>query len=962
MEKKEKLLNHTEEKGKKKRNKSRMWMVILFMILFASITYVTLRGSYLEYKELGENFVEVFFTNLKYRYITMGINFVFLYFVIYLTNRGIKKGLKTFFEKENKQMPKLPNKSLALIFSAIVSVGVSNVLMQKILLLVSNASFGVTDPIFNMDIGYFMFQKPFIQTILLYFLCLIVGLTIYMAIYYILVFNRNFDGVDGKMIRKSLLLKKITRNILLMAIGIAILTVLNTQNIVFNKMLNINHTSNTSEAIEIIGAGYTDVTIQRWGYIGFAAMIVIFIFRALKSFEKQDTKGILKNLAMIPIYLIGLFVVMIGFDLIFVNSNKLDREKKYLAYNIEGTKNAYQINIQETSLKNSGTITNEEIKQNQSVINNIPVINQDIVLKTLEDNQTGTGYYSYHTANLAQYEIKGTNQLVYVAPREMANSGRSYSNKTYEYTHGMGQIVVSATQANTTTGNVQYIQKEVSGKDDKLGTEEQRIYFGLNTNETIATNTKNKKEYDYTDENGTEYTSNYNGIAGLNLNFIDRIILGITKGDVNLALSNEITSDSKILINRNIIKRAKKAMPYLIYDENPYTVVTEEGRIVWVLDAYTVSSNYPYSQYTSIEHDGVKEKINYIRNSVKVLIDSYDGTMSYYVIDKTDPIAMSYRNLYPKLFQDLNEEIPRDIAKHFVYPQYLYEIQAKMLKTYHNVKPDVLYRTDDLWDFAKYNNSKIAKSTGSVLEPYYTMVKTKDEEDRLGLVQIYTPNEKQNLISYLVGTVENGNNQLKLYKFSEDSNIVGPMQLDKQVEADEAISAEIESLNTTGAKVTKSMIVVPIDNTLLYIEPIYQTMLNETKVPVLKRVVVASGNKVAIGDNLQKALENLLSKYAVDIEVENTEDVQGLIEAIIKANHNLTESNSNNDWEMMGKDIKKLQTLIDSLETVKEQEDKKQEELEKANKNNNTTENQTTNTEKNTSGNTTNTNNNDTNS
>lgn len=214
------------------------------------------------------------------------------------------------------------------------------------------------------------------------------------------------------------------------------------------------------------------------------------------------------------------------------------------------------------------------------------------------------------------------------------------------------------------------------------------------------------------------------------------------------------------------------------------------------------------------------------------------------------------------------------------------------------------------------------------MTPYYTMLKT-NEGEQFGLVQIYTPDEKQNIISYLVGSTEKGNNQLKLYKFSADSNIVGPMQLDKQMETDETIANELELLNATGTKLTKQMIVVPIDNTLLYVEPIYQTMLNESEIPILKKVVVASGNKVAIGDNLTKALENLLSKYAVDIEVENTDDIEGLMEAIIKANKNLTESNNNNDWEMIGKDIKRLQDLITSLETVKEEEDKKKEELNK---------------------------------
>lgn len=908
-----------------KKNKTRIIIVLLFIILFAIGSFINLRGAYLQYKELGENYVQAFLTNLKYKYTIFGINFIILYFTIYLTNRGIKKGLKKFFEKEKKEMPKLLNKSIAFVFSVIISTLMSNILMKKILLCISNASFGISDPIFNLDISFYMFQKPLVETLLGYFIGIFIGLTAYMAIYYVIVFNKHFDGVDGKMLRESLLIKKMIRNVILIVLGIALYTAINTTNITLNKMLTIKNNADSTQNIDIIGAGYTDNIIQRWGYLIFSVVIVISVIRAAKGFKQNNTSKVLKNLIVIPGYLVGMFIVIVTFNLIFVNSNTLDKEKEYLDYNIKYTKNAYNIDIEEENLENTGTITQQEVNENYTIINNTKIVNNDIVLKSLEDSQTGTGYYSYRNANLAKYKINGEDKLVYIANREIANSGRTYNNKTYEYTHGIGQIVISATDI-TEAGNINYIQKDVSGKDDKLGTKQPKIYFGLETNDTIATNAKNKQEYDYTDEEGLEHTSTYEGKAGLQLNFIDRLILGIKTGDLKLAFSTEVTKDSKILINRNIIKRAKQVMPYLIYDENPYTVVTEDGRIVWVLDAYTVSSEYPYSQYTSIEHDGIKEKINYIRNSVKVIIDSYDGTMKFYVTDKTDPIVMAYRNIYPTLFEDINTEIPKDISEHFVYPEYLYNVQAELLKVYHNVKPDVLYRTDDLWDFAKYNTTIISKSSGIYLKPYYTMINNEDKID-IGLIQTYTPDAKQNLISYLVGTTEGNTNKLKLYKFSQDSNILGPMQLDNQIEQDELISAEIKSLNTTGTRVTKDMIVVPVNNTLLYVESIYQTMLNEeSKIPTLKKIVVASGNKVAIGNNLGEALRNLLSKEASNIEVENTEDINGLIDAIVKANKNLSESTSNNDWELMGTDIKKLQSLINSLEQEKAKEDKKKEE------------------------------------
>ena len=909
----------------KKKNKARIFIVLIFIILFVIGTYINLRGTYLQYKELGENYVQAFFTNLSYKYIIFAINLVFLYILIYFTNKGIKKGLKTFFVQEKKEMPKLLNKSIAFVTSVIVSTMMSNILMKKILLCSSNVTFGITDPVFGFDIAFYMFQKPLIETLLIYFIGIIIGLTIYTAGYYVIIFNKYFDGIDRKTLKESLLVKKILRNVGLVIICIALYTALNITNTSLSKMLTIKNEVDSSENIEIIGAGYTDVMIQRWGYLIFAIIIVIASFRAIKAFKNNNTAKVLRNIVIIPGYLVAMFLIIVVFDLIFVNSNKLDKEKEYLENNINYTKAAYNIDIDEENLENTGTITQSEVEENVSIINNINTISSDVVLKNLDYNQTGTGYYSYRNANIAKYKISGEEKLVYISTREISNSGRTYNNKTYEYTHGKGQIVVDSTLT-TENGGISYIQKDISGKDDKLGTKAQDIYFGLETDDTIATNAKSKKEYDYTDEDGLEHTSTYNGEAGLQLNFIDRLILGIKTGDLKLAFSSQVTDDSKILINRNIIKRAKQAIPYLIYDENPYTVVTDEGKIVWIIDAYTVSNEYPYSQYTSIEHDGIKEKINYIRNSVKVIIDSYDGTMKFYVTDKTDPIAMAYRNIYSTVFEDINSEIAKDISEHFVYPQYLYNVQAKLLKIYHNVKADILYRTDDLWDFAKYNNTIVAKSSGTVLEPYYTMI-NKNGQNEIGLIQIYTPKTKQNLISYLVGTTDGYTNKLKLYKFSQDSNILGPMQLDNQIEQDEFISSEIKALNTTGTRVTKNMIVVPVNNTLLYVEPIYQTMLNEeSKIPILKKIVVASGNKVAIGNNLKEALKNLLSKDALNIEVENTDDIDGLIDAIVKANKNLSESTSNNNWELMGSDIKKLQSLIDSLEEEKIKEDKKKKE------------------------------------
>lgn len=919
----------------KKQNKVRKTIVTIVLILAAIILYIIERGQYLEIKEIGENYLPIFWQNLRNISITAILNFIIVFTVIYISTSKIKDGLKTFFEDEKKAMPKLPQKSIAFIIATIVTIATSGYILQKALPCFYNTQFVATDPVFGLDIGYFVFIWPFLELITMYALIAIIAATVYMAIYYLIVFNVYFDGISRESVKKSNIEKQALSNLKKIIVLFAILILLLTQNIGVQKFIVLS--DEQTENYSIFGAGITETTIRLWGYIGLSIIMVLSVFKAIKEFTKGNTKKIIKALLWVPAYLVILAVGMLGFNLIYVNSNELDKERTYIAENIKNTKKAYGIDIEEDVIKDEGTITQSAITANSETISNIPIVNAENVIKDLEGSQTTKGYYKFTRAQIGNYTIDDKQQLVYVTPREIANAKATYNNKTYEYTHGFGAIITSATST-TSSGNINHIQKSFEQTDEVVNVSEPRIYFGLETNSTVVTNSNNKKEFDYPTENALSNTENtYDGPAGLKANFLDRLVLSLREKDVNLVFSGNVKSDSKIITNRNIIQRAKTVMPYLEYDQNPYLVIRNNGELVWVLDAYTTSNNYPYSQRTMLENNGItKKEINYIRNSVKVIINAYTGEVTFYRTDKTDPIAMVYEKTYPDLFA--KEEIPEDISNHFVYPEYLYSIQAEVLERYHNIQPDVLYRSDDIWDVATHNtSSKMTSTKGTAIKPYYTMLKTSDSNSsRLGLVLPYTPYGKQNIKAYLVGSCdENGNNVLKLYNYTEDSNVLGPMQLDTQLSQDERISKEIDSLNVTGTKISKDIIIVPIDNTLLYVEPIYQQYVNETdSLPVLKKVVVASGTKVAIGDTFTQALTNLVSQYAVNIEVGNSDNIDELVSLIIKANNNLKTSTQSSDWEQIGKDTKKLQTLIDRLEEVKAELDKKeQEEQEKISEN-----------------------------
>ena len=913
----------TDTKKIKKR-KIRTYIVLLFIALVAIVGYIIYRGEYLEILEIGEQYTSIFWQNVNYSAIAFGINFIVLFIIIYINNNRIKKALKPFFENEKKAMPKLPNKSISFILSVLVSAITTELILNQYMLFANSTMFGIDDPVFGYDIGYFMFQKPFIETILLYAIFIIIGITIYTVIYYIAVFNIFFDGVERETLKNSKLLKQLFTNVKILAILLAIFVFIQTQNIGFDKYLNLQEDTTYS----IFGAGITDVTIKLWGYRILPILIVLSVFMAIRCFNKGKTKKVIMWILVVPIYMLILIVVMALFQVIFVTPNELDNEESSIRNNIEYTKEAYGINTDVFTIENGGeTVTEEMLTEFQDAINNIVIADEDTVLKDLNAIQTEKGYYTYNTAKIASYRIDGKQQLVYVSPREISISNSTYNNKTYEYTHGYGVVITSATSTDS-NGNLQKLQKNFNTtSEDIVAITQPRIYFGLETDNNIVTNSKNREEFDYPVSSVTNAENVYDGDAGLSLSFLDRFILGVKEGDLNLAFSANINADSKILINRNIIERAKTLMPYLLYDENPYMVIDDNGNLIWVLDAYTTSNNYPYSQKTTLQLDALnKMEFNYIRNSVKVLINAYDGTVRFYITDKNDPIASAYADIYPDLFIE-DEEIPSDISSQFIYPEFLYNIQAEIVKRYHDIQPDVLYRGDDVWDIATHTAGRTSTQTGTEIAPYYTMVKTVDSaEAKLGLVIPFTPEGKQNITAYMIGTYENGEPKLTLYKFASDSNILGPMQLDTQIEQDAEISSELEALNVAGTRITKNMIIVPLNNTLLYVEPVYQQYINEEdSTPTLKKVIVASGNKLAIGDTLGESLRNLVSQYAVNIEVENTDDIDDLIDAIIKANENLEESTSNANYEMMGKDIQRLQELIKQLETVVEEERKENE-------------------------------------
>lgn len=924
------------DKEIKKDNKKniRRRIVIIIAIIATIISYISIRGSYLETKEIGDDFLSAFWQKTVYTLILLIVNFVFLFFSFYLTNKTMRKGLKIIFDDEKKEMPRFPNKSVSFVIALIGSVLTTNIFLNKVLLGFSNSKFGIKDPVFNLDISFFVFLKPLIKITLIYLIVVDVATLVYAILYSIIIINKNFNGIERESISKVNLANRIKSRVIMLAILAGLF-------VIFNVVLNIGNENfmkidlTDGNFISVMGAGKADSTLKLWGYVLLAVLTTYSIIKAYKAYIDKSIRRVVGNILIVPIYLIVFAAVLALYQAIFIGNDELSSNEKYIKDNIDYTKQAYGINVDEKKIEYSETIDKNDINENSNLLANVAIVNEKNVLQELENSQTSKGYYSYRKTQIEQYNINNAPTLLYVTPREISNSKSTYSSKTYQYTHGYGTIFTLAGKTDDDGYLINYDKNisQNSEKDEILSINQKQIYYGLETNNSVVINSKTD-EVDYIDEStNEEVLKDYEGNAGLNLNFLDRLILAIKERDAKLAFSGSVTSDSKILTNRNIINRAKSVLPYLKYDSSPYLVIDDDTKkLYWVLDAYTISNYYPFSQKSYFNNI---EEINYIRNSIKVIINAYDGTMKFYITDRNDPIAMAYNNIYKGLFAASDETIPTGISNHFVYPKTLFNIQSKIVEDYHDIKPEVLYRGNDIWQISETGVSEKEEQT----ESYYTMVKNSNNNDTLGLVIPYSTYNKQNLTAYLVGTYENGKATLTISRItSKNSTVLGMVQIETQINQDENIAKEIASLSTTGTKITRNLLAIPINNTILYVEPIYQQLINEvTQRPTLKRVIVASGNKIAIGNDLNEALDNLLSQYATNIEVYSADSKQDLINEIIKSNENLKNSSSSNDWKLFGQDMDKLTGLIDELKALVEQENKE--------KSNSTNKNETTSNE-----------------
>lgn len=672
----------------------------------------------------------------------------------------------------------------------------------------------------------------------------------------------------------------------------------------------------------VYGAGFTDVTITLWMYRILIVLSLLGAAAVIWGVAKHKIKWIVVvPVAMIAVNLIGVGAGYAVQNLI-VSPNEIAMESKYLERNIEFTQKAYGLeNVKVQSFEANDELTGEDIANNDATISNIRINDYEPAETFYNQTQSIRQYYTFHDVDVDRYMINGEYTQTFLSAREIDEEkiSQTWLNKHLKYTHGYG-ITLSRVDEITASGQPEMLIKNIppTSQVEEISIDRPEIYFGEMTNSYALVGT-NEEEFDYPDGDENKYNK-YEGTAGIKLNPLNRVMFAIREKNPKILVSSNINSDSKIIINRNIKDRVQKIMPYLQYDNDPY-IVTENGKLYWMMDAYTTSTQFPYSEPYDVDNN----RTNYVRNSVKVVVDAYNGTVDYYVVDDNDPIAATFAKIYPELFKD-GDQMPAELKQHIRYPSQLFETQAKVYSRYHMDDVKVFYQNEDQWDIAK----EIYGTEEKEMEPNYYIMNLPGEKDAEFVNSIpFTAKDKKNMTSLMVARNDGDNyGELILYQLPKSKVVYGPQQVEAQIDQDTEISKEFSLWNSSGSTYSRgNMFVIPIEESLLYVEPVYLEA-SESSIPEVKRVIVVYGDKIAYEPTLAEALNSLFGEGTVE-ESDSSSGDQGsgtsgtsgekasmteLIQSANEAFDNAVKAQESGDWAKYGEYLKELEGYLNDLE------------------------------------------------
>lgn len=766
---------------------------------------------------------------------------------------------------------------------------------EKIYLYFNQVPFNQVDPVFLKDISYFFFSLPFYEkllgfaTSLVFFTLILVG-WIYFS-------SNVLMAIFQKSVKKSAV-----RVHLMLLFAVYIVTLAG------QKWTSIFKLVYSPEGT-VYGAGYTDLhAVLPYLNVSVAAMLGLALLIAALAFRGKLRWAGIGLVALFLLNIIGGQLVPGIVQSYIVSPNELEKELPYISQSIDYTKKAYKLDeINEQPFPAKTNLTSKDIESNQTIFNNIRLWNREPLKQTFSQLQEIRLYYEFNNIDVDRYVIDGNLQQVMLSAREidtsqLASEAQTWINKHLIYTHGYG-VCMSPVNRVTPEGLPDFYIKDVPPVSSiDLQVTRPQIYFGEQQSNYVIANTK-VDEFDYPKGETNSYT-NYQGKGGVQLDsFFKRLVYALKFSEMKLIFSSAINSKSRIIYDRQITTIVNELTPFIQFDQDPYLVVRDDGTLTWIMDGYMLSDKYPYSE-------PFRGRVNYIRNVVKVTIDAYDGSIQYYLADDSEPLIRTYANVYPDLFKEFSE-MPTDIRAHIRYPKDLFTVQAYMYRTYHMNDPKVFYNKEDLWGIPveTYDDSE------RVMDAYHMVMKLPGEsEESFVLMLPYTPTNKNNMIAWMAADTL-GN--MTIYKFPKEKTIYGPRQIEARMDQNTDISQSFTLWGQSGSRVIRgNLMVVPIEESLIYVEPIY-LKATQSQLPELKRVVFAYGDQIKMAETLPLAINEVFSDAKLphfsddpNQATETDQSVDGIMNQIRSEFSRFKKAAQETNWTDFAESLKKLEYLI----------------------------------------------------
>ena len=861
-------------------------ILLPIIILIAVKVSVELYTEYLWFESL--NLASLFVSMLLYRFEYFLMFFAISLGVLSFNNLMLRKASYEFLG-EPIRIPVWVDIVLSLFLAYTFSLN-----WVEFVYFLKSERFNIADPIFGLDVSFYTFMLPFYAKLIsLLSVTLMVSIIVSVAYYsYLFRWVRSLEEL-GEIFPQM----GFTHIAFLASFFLAILAAF----FYLNRFEIL-----TSQHGIVAGALYVDVRIKIPLLLGLAVLSILSIPLTVYFSIKREIKFIAIPAAILLIAVFSLYVPPALVQKFSVEPNELVMEEKYIGYGINFTRAAYGIDvIQRRSYSATGNLSIEAIARNEDTIRNIRLWDHRPIASVFRQVQQIRTYYTIRDVDVDRYQVEGRYVQVMISARELSTDllppkARTWLNTHLIYTHGYG-VVAAPVNTVSKEGLPELIIKDIPPVG-KINVTRPEIYYGEQTSDFVVVKTL-QKEFDYPKGDVNVFTT-YTGTGGVPVNSPFKKILFATRfGDINLILSKYITAESRIMFHRNIVDRVRTLAPYLQYDDDPYIAVIN-GRLYWIIDAYTTLNQFPYSQ--KIYWKG--SSINYIRNPVKVFVDAYNGSVSYHIV-ADEPVIRVLSKAFPELYSNT---MPEEFRKHIRYPKDLFRIQAEILSLYHMEEPRTFYNREDVWDIPQ----ELFEEKRIEMEPYYVILKLPDSDKPEFLLMLpFVPKGRDNVIAWLAARSDEKYGELLLFEFPKGELVYGPMQIEARIDQDAEISQLFTLWGQAGSRVIRgNLLVIPIENSILYVEPVYLRAEN-AQIPELRGVIVAYNDVLVMRPSLDEAISAIFGmEKEVPKEVEKIER-EDLVKTAIEIYRKAMEEAGKGNWTGFGAMMERLGQILEQLNT-----------------------------------------------